>query len=296
MSRPPELLSEPPDLLSAALLRDASYKAVDARAPWGVHVPARPRAAFYAIVHGSARLEVEGAPVSALAVDDVGFVAPGVAHTLRDASTSQPIAACEPGQCDVASPARLGGTGASTLFVSGWFELSRTAGFAERVAVVRASAQAAALIGVLRAELAAPRPATELLLRRLGDVLLVETLRAAPAAASRSLSHPAVLRAVELLHGALAAAWSVEELARRVGMSRSTFATVFVHVMGEPPLRYLARARLARAAQLLRETGASVADIAARVGYDDAPSFSKAFKRVRGTAPAAYRSSSARST
>ncbi|WP_244227280.1 helix-turn-helix domain-containing protein [Corallococcus aberystwythensis] len=78
-------------------------------------------------------------------------------------------------------------------------------------------------------------------------------------------------------------------LARRVGMSRSGFAARFTELVGESPLQYLARWRIARAAELLRDTPEKVETIAGRVGYESVPAFSRAFKRWQGTGPAAFR-------
>jgi len=78
-------------------------------------------------------------------------------------------------------------------------------------------------------------------------------------------------------------------LAAKVGLSRSGFAARFTDLVGEPPLQYLVRWRIARAAELLRDTEDSLARIAARVGYQGVPSFSKAFKRWRGVSPGVFR-------
>ena len=71
--------------------------------------------------------------------------------------------------------------------------------------------------------------------------------------------------------------------------SRSAFAARFARLVGEPPLHYLTRWRMQKAAGLLREGRASLAEIAEQVGYDSEAAFSKAFKRSIGTAPGAYR-------
>jgi AraC-like DNA-binding protein len=72
-------------------------------------------------------------------------------------------------------------------------------------------------------------------------------------------------------------------------MSRSAFASRFARLVGEPPLAYVTRWRMQKAAGLLRQSSATLADIAERVGYDSEAAFSKAFKRAVGTAPGAYR-------
>jgi len=81
----------------------------------------------------------------------------------------------------------------------------------------------------------------------------------------------------------------VATLASKVGMSRSTFAGRFAELVGEPPLHYVTRWRMQKAAALLREGSATLGDIADRVGYESEAAFSKAFKRWVGSAPGAYR-------
>jgi AraC-like DNA-binding protein len=96
----------------------------------------------------------------------------------------------------------------------------------------------------------------------------------------------AVMRA---LHDAPAAAWTVEKLASVANMSRSAFAARFKARLGEAPLEYLTRWRMFRAGVLLRSTERSLAEIASEVGYENDAALSKAFHRVVGMAPGAFR-------
>ena len=91
------------------------------------------------------------------------------------------------------------------------------------------------------------------------------------------------------MHARVGEPWTVAKLAARVGLSRSGFALRFTELVGEPPLQYLARWRMARAAELLRDTHEGMGEIAAKVGYESVPSFSKAYKRWQGTSPGAFR-------
>jgi AraC-like DNA-binding protein len=91
------------------------------------------------------------------------------------------------------------------------------------------------------------------------------------------------------MHARPAEPWTVERLAAEVNMSRSGFAARFGELVGEPPLHYLATWRMMKAAKLLREADASVAAIADQVGYANAAAFTKAFARVQGVSPGAYR-------
>ncbi|WP_460625857.1 helix-turn-helix transcriptional regulator [Intrasporangium mesophilum] len=86
------------------------------------------------------------------------------------------------------------------------------------------------------------------------------------------------------------APWTVEGLARQVGMSRTAFAARFRDSVGEPPLSHLTRVRFSQGAGYLTTTSRTIGAIARDVGYDNESSFSKAFKRMYGCPPGAFRS------
>jgi AraC-like DNA-binding protein len=83
--------------------------------------------------------------------------------------------------------------------------------------------------------------------------------------------------------------WTTEDLAREIGLSRSAFAERFTRIVGEPPMRYLARQRLVQASVLLKETSDAVARIAYAVGYESEAAFNRAFRREYGVPPATWR-------
>lgn len=135
---------------------------------------------------------------------------------------------------------------------------------------------------------------------RLAELLFIEAVRRylerlAPGQAGwrAGLRDPVVARALALLHRRIAHPWTAGELAQAIGMSRSAFAERFTRIMGEPPMRYLARQRLQSAAQRLRETAEPVMRIALEVGYESEAAFNRAFKRAFGSPPAAWRHSQA---
>ena len=96
-------------------------------------------------------------------------------------------------------------------------------------------------------------------------------------------------RAIGLMHERPEQAWTVDELGREVGLSRSALDERFVQLVGLPPMQYLAQWRMQRGARLLREGHATVATIAQDVGYDSEAAFARAFKRLVGRPPAAWR-------
>lgn len=145
-------------------------------------------------------------------------------------------------------------------------------------------------------ELAADRVRSPELLARLAELLFVEAVRrylAALPAEQRGwhagVRDPVVARALALLHGRMPQRWTAEALAREVGLSRSALAERFTRVMGEPPIRYLARQRLQVAAQRLKTSAESIPRVAFSVGYESEAAFNRAFKREFGVPPAAWR-------
>jgi AraC-like DNA-binding protein len=140
-------------------------------------------------------------------------------------------------------------------------------------------------------------PGSEAVLAKLSEALFVETLRRYIAllperqkgwlAGARDSE---VGKALALMHRHPARPWTIADLAKEVGISRSVLAERFHHYLGEPPISYLTRWRLQLGAQMLASTGYSVAQIASEVGYESEPAFNRAFKREFELPPARFRS------
>jgi AraC-like DNA-binding protein len=148
------------------------------------------------------------------------------------------------------------------------------------------------------AEVAAGRPGSETVLAKLSELLFVEAVRRYAEALPdghtgwfAGLREPYVARALALLHRDITRRWTVEDLGREVGLSRSALADRFIRLIGMPPMHYLADWRMQVATQKLRDTSASIAQVAEIVGYDSEAAFSRAFKKATGTAPATWRRS-----
>jgi AraC-like DNA-binding protein len=146
------------------------------------------------------------------------------------------------------------------------------------------------------AESSAPSSGSDCVLARLSELLFVEVVRRYVASLPSEnagwlsgLRDEAIGRALQKLHERPAHAWSLEELAKEVALSRSLLAERFVYFVGIPPIQYLTQWRMQLAASLLRSTKLNLAEIAERVGYGSEAALSRAFKRWVGTAPALFR-------
>ncbi|AMH42881.1 MULTISPECIES: AraC family transcriptional regulator [Burkholderiaceae] len=158
---------------------------------------------------------------------------------------------------------------------------------------VRGEQRLATLVQLVRDESRGQRPAREVVLSRLLEVLLIEALRStAETTASpglvRGLSDARLAAAIRGMHAQPTRAWTVAELAKEAALSRSTFFERFNRAVGVAPMEYLLTWRMALAKDLLRRSEGRVAEIAQRVGYSSASTFSVAFTRHVGRPPSQY--------
>lgn len=140
------------------------------------------------------------------------------------------------------------------------------------------------------------RSGASLFLTRLSELMFLEVVRrhvestTQPAGWLAALRDPCVGRALTELHARPAHAWTLNELAEAVHVSRSALAERFTELVGQPPMQYLTHWRLQLAAGLLVDTGAKVASIAREVGWQSEAAFSRAFKQRTGMSPTDWRS------
>lgn len=158
---------------------------------------------------------------------------------------------------------------------------------------IRGEARLSTLVQMVGEESRADRPARDIVLSRLLEVLLIEALRstggtAASAGLVRGLADPKLASALRAMHERPAAAWNIAQLACAAAMSRSAFCARFSQAVGVAPMSYLLAWRMALAKQLLRRRELRIADIAERVGYASVSAFGVAFSRHVGAPPGRY--------
>jgi AraC family transcriptional regulator, alkane utilization regulator len=201
---------------------------------------------------------------------------------------------------------RFGGGGAVTRFVCGYLSCSLSVcrpllqGLPRVLRIPIGDGQAAALVrDLLRVgvrESVGPRPGGDSVLAKVAELLFVAALRryieSLPPGGKGWLAgvrDPHVGRALALLHEQPGKGWTVDELAREAALSRSALAERFTELVGEPPIQYLMRWRLALAARTLRSGEEAVSRVAERSGYESEAAFTRAFKREFGMPPTAWR-------
>jgi len=158
---------------------------------------------------------------------------------------------------------------------------------------VRDVARLSVLVSLISEETNQRRSGRDLVLTRLVEVLLIEALRSvpgdgAPPGMLRGLADARLAAAMRHMHGDPSRSWTVEQLAKKAALSRSAFFERFIRAVGLPPMEYLLVWRMAVAKDLLRNHDLKLAEVAERVGYGSASTFSTAFRRHVGRSPGRY--------
>lgn len=158
---------------------------------------------------------------------------------------------------------------------------------------VRNAERLSVLVHLVGEETAHRRSGRDLVLTRLVEVLLIEALRSTPGEGTppgllRGLADARLAAAMRHMHGDPARSWTVDQLAKKAALSRSAFFERFTRAVGLPPMEYLLAWRMAVAKDLLRGRDIRLAEVAERVGYGSASTFSTAFRRHVGQSPSGY--------
>jgi AraC-like DNA-binding protein len=313
------------DVLRVVRLNGAVYLDGEFAAPWCVIGRAEPRlcagylscaervVSFHFITAGTCWARLPDDPASALRIDagEIVVVPQGETHILGSATNLKPVSTSDVLEHHFqTAPGRImklthGGSGPVTRMVCGFMGGENVLGNPLLGALPRIfkvdmkGTQAAWLQSSLQfaaEEAAQMRSGSTTLLGKLSEVLFVEAIRRyidtlpeEQAGWLAGLRDRFVGRALARLHAQPARAWTVEELAGEVGLSRSALAQRFTDLVGVPPMQYLVRWRLQIAAQQLRTSDHPLAAVAVDVGYDSEAAFNRAFKREFGMPPATWR-------
>jgi AraC-like DNA-binding protein len=285
-----------------ALLRPRAVfsKGISGAGRWGVRYAAFGEPSFASVLEGRCRLAVDGeAPITLEAGDFVllpatpGFVMSGF----------EPVA---PRQIDPKLAATAGeevrhGTQdgpPDVRLLGGYFvfaspDAALLVSLLPRLIRVRGVGRLATLTALVSDETREQRSGRDLVLNRLVEVLLVEALRATPGEGAapgllHGLSDTRIAAALRRMHAAPARNWTVAQLAKEAALSRSAFFDRFTRVVGTSPMEYLLAWRMALAKDMLRKSDAAIDQVAERVGYASASTFSTAFSRHVGQPPGRY--------
>jgi len=275
-------------------------KGISGAGAWGVRYADFGQPSFCTVLEGRCRLQVDGqAPITLEAGDFVllpatpGFVMSGfepvTPEFIDPKVTPAPVDEVRHGRADGDPDVRL--LGGYFIFDSPDADL--LVSLLPPLVHMPAADRLATLTRLVGDEARDCRVGRDLVLSRLIEVLLIEALRAlqgenTPAGLLRGLADARVSAAIRLMHADPARSWTAAELAEGAALSRSSFFERFTRVVGVRPMEYLLAWRMAVAKDLLRRRDVPLSQIAERVGYSSASTFSTAFSRCVGRAPGRY--------
>ncbi len=281
--------------------RTVLSKGISGAGRWGVRYSAFGEPSFCAVLDGACRLAVDGQPPVTIQAGDFVLLPATPAFTMSGFEPAEPTPLDPHAAAGSDEEVRHGSPEGppDVRLLGGYFafespDATVLVSLLPAMVHVRGVERLTTLVRMVADESTQQRAGRDLVLRRLVELLLIEALRAnpdegAPAGLLRGLSDERLAPAIRHMHAHVERPWTVAELAKTAGLSRSTFFERFTRTVGLPPMEYLLAWRMAVARNLLRgDDFGGIAEVAERVGYRSASTFSTAFTRHVGQPPSHY--------
>ena len=294
------------DILELIRLKSSVYFRKDFASPWGMEMGKSSYAQFHMVVRGHCWLKSKFLknPIELYAGDIVIFLN-GDEHWLADDPSNKRISGIKVVEAHHRKQKLFRGKNISTTLVCGHFEFEK--GFnhpllkslpkflhikdTER----RELTWLETATNVIMQETGSNEPGADAVVKRLAEILLIQILRVYMLRKNVSKGYLAALKdhqinnALKLIHTKPDESWTLENIARQIGMSRAAFAAKFKHLIGITPMNYLTSWRMFKARELIRQHHLSLFEIAESVGYSSEASFNRAFKKQFKKNPGAMR-------
>ncbi|MBS0455524.1 MAG: AraC family transcriptional regulator [Proteobacteria bacterium] len=287
-----------------SLLRPGTVfsKGISGAGRWGVRYSAFGQPSFCAVLEGACMLAVDGHEPITLEVGDFVLLPATPGFTMTGFEPPATLKKMDPHASALQQQGELRhgrqGGPPDVRLLGGYFvfespDAALLVSLLPQLVHVRGQARLSALVQLVGDEAREQRAGRDLVLTRLAEVLLIEALRSSSGTAAapglvRGLGDARLAAAIRQMHEKPSQPWTVEQLAGEAALSRSAFFERFSRAVGVAPMEYLFAWRMALAKKLLRGGELALAEIAERVGYSSASTFSTAFSRHVGQPPARY--------
>ncbi|WP_210418796.1 AraC family transcriptional regulator [Aliikangiella coralliicola] len=299
------------DILNTLNLKGALYFRTDFSSPWAIKVPDLPQAArFHLVVQGQCHVSFASGEMTELAAGDLVLIPRGHSHVLANEKTHR-----APSLEKVLEKSRYDGKGvlvigngdpdASTQMICGHYSFRQGADHP----ILRALPEYLVTTGTMRAKQPWLDDMLRLIVRRifsndvgsdavvtrLSESVFIELLKIGIEQSERlkqilaGFNDQHISNALELIHAHPEHGWTVQSLAKKIGMSRSRFADRFNQLIGIAPMTYLGDWRIQKALSLLNDSHCSVQQVASKTGYQSPAAFTRAFTGKMGITPTKYR-------
>ena len=294
-------MSDPLSEVIALLQPRAVFsKGISGAGRWAVRYSDFGQPSFCAVLEGRCRLAVDGQPPLTLEAGDFLLLPATPGFTMSGFEPVKPVYIDPKVMSSPRGEVRHGTRGGRPdvrllggYFVFGSPDADLMVPLLPALVHVRGVERLSVLVRLVGEETSGQRAGRDLVLTRLTELLLIEALRStsgddAPPGLLRGLADARLAPAIRQMHGHVARSWTVEQLAKSAALSRSAFFERFMRTVGLSPMEYLLAWRMAVAKGLLRRRELGIAEVAERVGYSSASTFSTAFSRHVGQAPGRY--------
>jgi AraC-like DNA-binding protein len=285
-----------------ALLRPRTVvsKPISGAGRWGVRYSEFGQPSFCTVLEGSCRLAVDGHPALTLEAGDFVLLPATPGFTMSGFEPVTPVPVDPQATLAATEEVRHGTRDVppDVLLLGGYFafdspDASLLVSLLPAVVHVRGAERLSVLVRLVGEESRERRAGRDLALTRLVELLLLEALRStsgedAPPGLLRGLADTRLAPAIREMHRQVARSWTVPQLAKTAALSRSAFFERFTRTLGLSPMEYLLAWRMAVAKDLLRRRDLAIDEVAERVGYGSASTFSTAFSRHVGQPPSRY--------
>lgn len=300
------------DILSTLRLRGNLYFRTDLSKPWGIYVPAdRNIARFHVVINGNCWIGVgEESEPFFLSEGDLAVIPHGNSHRLMDTENAECLSLEEvltEKEYTGEGVLHYGGAGSKTTLVCGYFSFDEDIvhplleTLPEKIHVKGNRnlnfMWLDKVLGFIGNESETGNLGARAILERLSEILFIQVIRAYSNASSEKVGYLAALgdahisRALKRIHREPERKWTLQELSRVAGLSRTSFAERFKALMGVPAIEYVTNWRMSLALATLKNSQKTIVEIGEEIGYQSEASFSTAFKRQFGKPPSLYRNS-----
>ena len=288
------------EVVSLLRPRAVYSKVIGGAGAWAVRYSAFGEPSFCTMLEGECTLAMDGQAPLTLVAGDFVLMPSTPGFTMSALEAAEPVFVdprLAPAPTDEIRHGRQDGP-PDVRMLGGYFafdspDASLLASLLPTLLHVRDVGRLSVLVQLVREESIEGKAGRELVLERLVELLLIEALRSTPGEGAppgllRGLADPRLSVVLRHLHGDPAQTWTVAELAKKAALSRSAFFERFLRAVGLPPMEYLLAWRMAVAKNLLAREDVGIAEVAERVGYGSASTFSTAFSRHVGQSPGRF--------
>jgi len=280
--------------------RTVFSKRISGAGRWGVRYSDFGQPSFCAVLEGRCRLAVDGHAALTLEAGDFVLLPATPGFTMSGFEPVRPERIDPKVMLSPKGEVRHGTRGGrpDVRLLGGYFvfdspDASLLVSLLPALIHVRGVKRLSTLVQLVAEEAIGQKPGRDLVLTRLVEVLLIEALRStsgqdAPPGLLRGLADARLAPAMQQMHGQISRPWTMAQLAKKAALSRSAFFERFTRTVGLPPMEYLLAWRMSVAKDLLRRHDVGLNEVAERVGYSSASTFSTAFSRYVGQPPGRY--------